>query len=373
MIKTAGGLVLILVITISSYAQSPAGGSTIQGFRIDFEQDYLLEVVGLPQFNTDQNYTQGFGIALFTRPITRVSGWLFPERKMNPYGYNYHYPAEFTFQFGAFTPDELRDSLPVEGDRPYSTIFMLGMNNSLMNTREFKLVQKSLYLGVLGIDGPAKSIQTAVHESWNDGNSKPPYNPMGWHLQISNGGEPTAMYAYNQARLLTKKQLEKEVETGYKSRSFSQFSASYSYGYYIGYLTQANAGIALKFGLLDRSNWASDLFNNLSIVAQAAGEKLEREEKYYSQQKKGELYLYGSFNPVFSLYNASLHGAFRSTAYRLPWEETGFITGQARIGAAWTTRMSSLAAYWAFKLPEMWTHYIRIHSWGGFSLSFYWN
>ncbi|HET6245307.1 MAG TPA: lipid A-modifier LpxR family protein [Bacteroidia bacterium] len=191
---------------------------------------------------------------------------------------------------------------------------------------------------------------------------------MGWNNQISNGGELTFMYLYNQTKLISSKQLDEKINT--KKRT--KYIISYNLGYNIGYLTQATSGITFKFGRLYLSNWATDLFNQLNTVSQIIADENEKEMNLNNSKKQYELYLFVNISPALTLYNGSLHGGISDTKYRLPYWETGFINAQGRVGPAWTTKYHSLAIYYAIKTPEMWNSYKRLHSWGGASLSFYW-
>jgi hypothetical protein len=76
-------------------------------------------------------------------------------------------------------------------------------------------------------------------------------------------------------------------------------------------------------------------------------------------------------HPIVGKCNGSLHGGFKESAYRLDYSETGFLTGHARAGFAWTSRWHVLSIYQALKAPEMWNDYSRIHQWGGISLGFF--
>ncbi|HET6243882.1 MAG: DUF2219 family protein [Bacteroidetes bacterium] len=170
-------IVLFSYTSFSQEVPKEKKSHLIQGFRLDFEQDFLLEYMGFPILNSDRNYTQGAGVTLFLKPSQKITNCLFSNFSQN--GSNFFYPAEFSLQLGAFTPNELRDPKPIIGDRPYSTLVMLGIKNSLMIEAEKKLVQKGLYLGILGIDGPARDLQTKIHKGMNEFNTKSPFNPMG--------------------------------------------------------------------------------------------------------------------------------------------------------------------------------------------------
>jgi hypothetical protein len=366
-------LIFCKLLTLSQDIGNKNRESLIKGVKINFEQDFLLEYLGLSNLNSDRNYTQGAGLSIYTKTISPISNLMFPIQKLDPFEHNLIYPSEISLRLGAFTPDDLRESNPIVGDRPYSTIFLFGVNSSLLQATSHKFTKKGIYIGVLGIDGPAEYLQTKIHMRMNENNTKDPYNPMGWHNQISNGGEFTFLFTSSKATLITKQKLNDEILNGTKHNSKRiNLVVSYNYGYNIGYITDVCAGLSVKYGKIDLSNWASDLFNDLSITAYAWGEQREKERDYYSKEKEAEIYLFASLNPSLLIYNGSLHGGFRKSIYRLPYNETGFINSQARFGLAWTSKHHSLSVYWAFKSPEMWNSFSRIHSWGGFLVSVFW-
>lgn len=344
------------------------------GGQLDFEQDFLLEWMGLQ--NEDRNYTQGLNLSLYFDG--RSNKWLFNPKKNNN-GNQYAYsPTVFLAQLAAFTPDDLQQTEPIVGDRPYSTVFMLGMKNGEMDVTNSIFIQKGVFIGALGIDGPARHLQTKVHKGMNDGNTKPPYNPMGWHNQISNGGEPTVMYSFNRSTLITKKRLQAEMDMDVDRNppSWNKVVVSYDWGYSLGYLTQASAGVNFKYGKLELSNWATGFFNSLEGIANFYGimspaDADSRAYNYYRRKKRPELYFFASIAPSLTLYNGSLHGGFRESAYRLDYDETAFLTGQLRFGLAWTSRWHTLSIYQGLKAPEVWNEYTRMHHWGGVSLGFF--
>jgi len=337
----------------------------ISGFRIDLENDRFSGSI----LNTDRNYTQGAGIALSS---TKIARWL-TEEYTNSRELEHFAPVEFVAQFGAFTPDHIEEIDPIIGDRPYSTIFLLGAKVHKVNVSKQSVISFGLYTGALGIDGPAKNLQTSIHKGMNDGNTHEPYNPQGWHNQISNGGEPTRLFTYNQLHLLTKKGIQKEITNQIKSRRWTKLQIAGYHGFSFGYLTQSHAGVNLRFGKLDLEKFASDLFNAMNIVSQIESDpNVEKIRQYFGKKSILEVYLFVSVTAIHSYYNGSLHGQFRRTAYRLDYLETGFMTAQARVGIGIAHNNFSFASYLAFKAPEMWNYYSRVHSWGGVSLGFYW-
>lgn len=328
------------------------------GVRINFENDRFAP------FNSDRNYTQGVGVSSFNSCISEriVRGKLLQTKAKNKDD-KIALPFESLVQLAAFTPDELRDSLPILGDRPYSTVIWLGGKFSTLNIKTMIYKSVGLNVGMLGIYGPAKFIQTSIHKKSNQGNTIPPYNPAGWHNQISNGGEPTAMFSMMWTKLLAKDELKDEIRTKDKE---GLFQSSLIYGFNIGYLTQLSGGISIRFGKLRLANFAHDPFNVLSGISQF---HFAKEDSPCDGNMKSESFLFASIIGNVSVYNASLHGQVGKSVYRLPYGETGFVNAQARVGAAVNVHRINVALYVAFKTPEIWNSYARMHYWGGASLT----
>ncbi len=271
-------------------------------------------------------------------------------------------PFEISIQLAGFTPNELRDSLPVIGDRPYSTVLFVGGKFSTINWRRFVNTSASVQIGMLGIYGPAKAIQTSIHSKSNQSNTIAPFNPAGWHNQISNGGELTAMFSLLKTKLIASQSLKQKINSGNKKKGW--FQCSYIYGFNIGYLTQASLGISSRLGILHLANFSNDPFNVLSNVSQLTDKKNAESGK---REKICEAYLFTSVVGSATAYNASLHGQIRNTAYRLPYSQTAFFNAQGKIGVGLTLNHFNLGYFVGIKSPEFWTDYTRIHYWAGFT------
>lgn len=354
-------ILFCFIVACQVYGQVEYSSRWKFGIRANIENDRW----SFP-LNQDRNYTQGFSLSYFNLNIAEAicrKGFL--KRKFA--GENkIILPLEVTAQFGAFTPDELRDSLPIIGDRPYSTIFLVGAKFTAIDVVKLTASSGGVYIGALGIDGPAEDLQTYIHQKSNKGNTVPPYDPAGWHNQISNGGEPTIMLSFLKTTLLGRKELQERMRSGEKSKGW--FQSSLLYGFNLFYLTQASLGINMRVGKLHLANFSNDPFNVLAAPSSFVDKIAVRtNEKIY------EAYFFTSLIGSITPYNGSLHGQFRKTAYRLDYRETGFVNAQARIGIGLTLNRVNAAAYLAFKSPEMWNNFSRIHYWGGASLGYSWN
>lgn len=332
-----------------------------------FDQDVLGEFIGL---NEDRNYTQGLGIEFTSLKLRKLFDKKFRLKDSSDNVLNF--PTKVTLQIAGFTPDNLRDSLPIIGDRPYSSVIFLSFKDFRVDQEKFRARFWTFYVGVLGVPNVAKNAQTCIHKKNNQNNTVPPYNPAGWHNQISEGGEPTAMVSYGVKRLLTTHSIKEEAnrgeerhERGLRNQVVSNWQLD------IGYLTQFNYGFDFRFGSINLKKWHEDSQWSLNGTAQFTDTKEDKRKKYYSQTEKNkELYFFAGMRAGLMVYNASLHGQFRDTNYRLPYEDTGFFTNTGRIGVAFNCTHFGLSIYSAYKSSEIMTSYARIHTWGGFALNF---
>lgn len=383
---------LLLASASSIRAQSPEGECLVNGAGFVFEQDVMLEAFGLGNLNSDRNYTQGLGIFLTSSRLTNRLDRFLGLRARDHYTdtldtayiprYIYRLPAAISpISLAGFTPDELRDSLPIIGDRPYSSVAMLSVQDVRVDQENYRSRSWKVSIGVLGVPNVAKNAQTWIHVQSNENNTKRPYNPMGWHNQISHGGEPTAMVSYSTKRLMNKQPLEREARTGSVAKAGGvRGQLVQTLNVDIGYLTQASYGIEARGGKIDLRTWYRAQAWKISSIAQTSRPlKDERDSiinankvDYFLSEPIFEAYLFAGMRSGIMVYNGSLHGQFRNTAYRLPYWDTGFFTNVGRLGFTLAGRHVSLTVYGAWKSSEIMTSYARIHSWGGGNLSFNW-
>ena len=358
-----------IVYSSSIYGQGPENEKGLNGISLIFEQDVLLEFTGL---NSDRNYTQGLGIMASSGNLRKRLDKTFHLR--NHPTYSYQLPAKIGIQIAGFTPDELRDSLPIIGDRPYSSVIFLSLHDSRVDQENFRMRSWSFYIGALGIPDVAKNAQTAIHKGQNNNNTQPPYNPMGWHNQISHGGEPTAMVVYQTKQLINTKPIaiESASNTTPNAKKIRHQLVS-SMTINGGYITQFTYGLDYRFGRINLRNWYQDSQWAMDPVAVAVAQVDDNKVNYFKNRYSGfELFGFVGIKSGLMLYNASLHGQFKNSAYRLPYEDTGFFTNVGRAGITGNFKHIGVSVYGAWKSSEIMTPFARIHSWGGISLNFYW-
>ncbi len=137
----------------------------------------------------------------------------------------------------------------------------------------------------------------------------------------------------------------------------------------LGYTTQFNYGFDFRFGSINLKKWHEDAQWSLSGTDQFLDGR-ENKDKYYSHNENNkELFFFAGMRAGLMVYNASLHGQFRNTNYRLPYEDTGFFTNTGRVGLTYNCTNLGLSIYAAYKSSEILTSYARIHTWGGIALT----
>lgn len=320
--------------------------------------------------DNDQNYTMGFGFgysgpnlnrAHFLRPLNWVERKIRKWSGLTDKDVVFDISPNLSLNGTAFTPDDLRATEVIKEDRPYA--FLLSLS-----TKKFLLIEKSgklpslltteFALGVLGLN-LGKAVQTAIHRGMNDGNTKDPYLPEGWHHQISNGGEFTLLGAITKEFLLTPKQFRDA------RNKHSYFELKGGVQGMVGWYTAANAQLSARVGLLDPKNWTQN-FNLLGSGNKGADS---------GDKNLFELYLYGSIRPSMMFYNELLHGGFKKSdhtfsasqvnTFGIEWN-TGL--GFNLPGANYTTNL-----VWAFnsgRSKEFITSLARPHQWGSIYITF---
>lgn len=138
-----------------------------------------------------------------------------------------------------FTPQDLDAEAPLYDDRPYANLAYLSSSRLTHDPSSRTAYQSSLTVGVLGMP-LVEQLHRTVHVAFGS------REPKGYDHQISDGGEPTARYAVSRYRLLG--------SGTYRDRPYHlRFGLSGS----IGYLTEASADLAFRWGNLDTPWWSS--------------------------------------------------------------------------------------------------------------------
>lgn len=332
----------------------------------------------------DQNYTMGFGVSftlknesdiLLTSIRRRIGALLAPINKerscpdwaiegsnldndLNAY-INYT-KNTYSINGTAFTPDDLQNSDILYNDRPYSFLLYFATQQTFTNQRNTKAISYTLSLGIYGLR-IGEFVQTAIHKTMNDNDTKNPHNPKGWKHQISDGFEPSLLYKVRKDFLIN-------CCKDYRSPKFQH---GFGYEVLLGYYTGIVLDYYGRLGKLDSQNW-------LNINFLSDGNKNEANDKEL-KSKKSEFFISYSLRPNFILYNQSLSGGLFATDYRLkPLIEANPFILEGSIGIGASIKLSRklngplLNLNWnpfVVRTPDMWGSKIkRWHYWGGIRL-----
>jgi hypothetical protein len=135
-----------------------------------------------------------------------------------------------------FTPQNLSAAQPLPDDRPYANLLYAASSQLALDDERNVAYQSSLAIGFLGLPF-AGALHRTVHEIIGS------TEPRGYSHEISDGGEPTFMYAVSRYRLLR--------AGSYRGHPYSlRFGA----GGTLGYLTEANIEITAR---TDAPWWSS--------------------------------------------------------------------------------------------------------------------
>lgn len=260
----------------------------------------------------------------------------------------------------AFTPDRLDIAEPQPDDRPYaSLLYFIGRQQSV-NPAQTHAFTSELSLGVLGLS-IADWFQSWLHEKMQESPGDTPFIPQGWHLQISDGGEPTARYGARWQRLI-----------GCHRLADAQWVGELHAGYY----TNAAAGAAVRIGRI-RSPWYG--FNAtpigerhmLNFASSAAADPCRS-----GSAGDSEVYVWSGAMARAWVYNVLLRGQFRDAPVTVSSGRLRRLVAEYQVGitATFVTRRTrqSLTYAYARRSPEFGGPQRRYHSWGGlyYSLSF---
>lgn len=373
-------IVLLLVLHQLNAQEIEDRSASCWGIAVHYDQDYTLEQLGLKSLNEDRNYTMGLGIVI-TSPGLKNCFFFAPHRLLNQHfnrrllNANEKITYSFMIANGSFTPDSLPASYIIRNDRPYSSLTYLQTVTSAVDPEKFRQYITTFSVGIIGTN-ISREIQTSIHKSMNENDTKDPRTPKGWANQISNGGELTLAYTVEEERLLTKKQVREEKQT-----AFTGLELKHSWKYSLGYYTNINYAFNFRLGRIDPRNWTyrvNVLGSSNEITPENANSSLKvATTPYYEKKKAFELYTFGSLRPLFTLYNTLLNGQFRKSAHTIDFHDMRHLILEFDGGVAisipvqkrnlleFKLRLSGRSP--EFKLPN---RPPRWHYWGGLDLVF---
>lgn len=322
---------------------------------IVLENDVLAQL----GHNQDRNYTGGLGFVASGRFVPamkldaplRVLDWITRvNRQHNKATHLFH---TLTFAGAGFTPDNLNTPEIVRGDRPYGSIVALSVSRTSV---EAKLRRSSwtsqVAAGMLGLD-LVGNVQTDIHRANRRRSGKDtPYDPLGWHNQISDGGEFSAMYRVAYQRLLA------GAGSGRDSRKHFQMTGGAEGS--VGYYTNAAVGATTRVGWFNSDFWEF-VSNTSSYVAQ---------KETGGKEPPVDAFLFAAVRPKLVLYNALLQGQRHDSVYTVD-PKRGIVEWD--LGIAVAVKPLHLQFMWnafAGRTSEFVTTTPRNHTWGSYTLSF---
>jgi hypothetical protein len=205
----------------------------------------LIDNDALTFGDSDEDYTAGVAFTLTgerarnhwlspSRLLDRADGWtrFAPQRRGAA-------PESEALELGLlmFTPQNLSARQPLPDDRPYANLLYVSSSKLALDEPRGLAFQSSLAIGFLGLPF-AEQLHRGIHELIGSA------EPRGYDHQISDGGEPTFMYAASRYRLLASGQF----------RGGRPYSVRLGAGGSFGYITEGNVEISVR---TDAQWWAS--------------------------------------------------------------------------------------------------------------------
>jgi len=253
----------------------------------------------------DDNYSAGLEIRINGRVI-RSSGlsrplegldWLTRVNRLHARGTRRYHSAQLIGL--AYTPDVLDSREPQRDDRPFASLAALSVRRtSVAAGGRDEVWSSELVVGMLGLD-VARRVQTLLHRTrrWMTGNPTP-VDPLGWNNQISDGGEPTALYRVGyQQRLLG--------DPSGPARKHWQVVGALDGS--VGYQTHASAALSARLGLFTSDFW--------EFSSGLRSDGVGRQQPVTSGVPRWELFAFGTARPKVVAYNALLQGQFRNSVH----------------------------------------------------------
>lgn len=347
-------LLASLVIATPGLAQEPAAPVTSFAF---FAENDVFPHVGV---NEDRNYTGGFGFQFSgsfvpdwhldapLRLFDRVSGMSRVHTATRP---RFH---SFLLFGTGFTPDTLNTTAVLPDDRPYGSIVGVSIRRMSVDPKEFASAWTSEFaVGALGWH-VARNLQTSLHRTLRGPDELEPYDPLGWHNQISDGGEPTALYRVTHERFLAGDPTGPDVRKHWQTTWGGQAS--------VGYYTNATLLGNARVGAFNSEFWEF-VPNAMGVAAQVAQPV---------DLPTWDAFLFAGVRGRAIVYNALLQGQFEDSIHTV---EPKRLQAEWDLGLAgsfpffWRTRMQLIYNVFAGRSPEFVGPSPREHTWGSFVIA----
>jgi len=298
----------------------------------------------------DRNYTGGI---LFSQSGERVvdrffslDGFLGKVDSLFGVKINSGASLSHSMQTGllVFTPEEVSATEPIFDDHPYSNLIFLSNSRQWLSVEHASVIRSSLMIGLLGTN-TARVFQQGLH------NVIDVEEANGWRNQISDGGEPTFRYTLSRSSILTS-----SYDDG-----FSSFDIATSLEGNIGYMTDINAGISMRFGKINSLGWhslpeSSDHFT----TSYAPGR---------TQGNSPEIFAIARANARLRAYNVLLQGQFRHSEVTFSNSQMNPVIGEVWLGAGAAFSNGWQASFVIRARTKEFDAQQGNHVWGGLTLS----
>jgi hypothetical protein len=272
------------------------------GFTADkiepYARDWQLRVDNdaIAPGSRDRNYTGGITFSQSGRRAAEraysLDGWLGYIDSLFNFGTDTKLKYGHNMQAGllTFTPEQVSIKEPIFDDHPYSNLIFLANSRQRLSDDNNSVTRSMLLVGLFGTNS-ANTIQAGLHKLVEAEEAK------GWHNQISDGGEPTLRYSLSRTDL---------VKTHYDN-NFTSYDISTTLEANVGYTTDINAGISLRFGRIHPLGWFS--------LPEPSDHFTGAYAPLLNQQGNGdtELFFLVGANLRLRAYNVLLQGQFRSS------------------------------------------------------------
>jgi hypothetical protein len=285
----------------------------------------------------DRDYTAGVSAALsgpaaqrFAVPGYRALEWL--DRQSG--AARLHRSSRALFQQDGvqlglliFTPDDIANPAVMPADRPYANVLFLEYSHYGLDSERRVMHESTFAVGVIG-SRLAPRLHKALHEIAGDN------EPRGYGYQISHGGEPTARYGFARHALV--------AAGGGRGR---RHDVHYTLGASAGYLTEAVAGLGLRWGALDSPWWTGMNAGSYGIAGAAS--------RFDGHGASDTFYLWAELTLRTRFYNALLQGQLRSSALTVDGADLERFVLEAGFGV--TKDIGALRLTYALRLqtPEI--------------------
>jgi hypothetical protein len=266
----------------------------------------------------DDRYTGGLAVSLSGRraaeylfsldPVLGALNDLTGYSRLGGVGARTRHSIEFGGT--AFTPEDVEATEPLPDQQPYASLLFMNNTRKTISKERDVAYLSTLSVGVLGLDAVGE-VQKALHDLTGSDEVK------GWDNQISDGGEPTFFYSLVRQDLLAH---DRSGRFDYDVRSLLGGSA--------GAITQAGAGLDVRFGRISSSPWR---FNANYVEFVNLGMPVAEQEEP-GREQVNDLYGWASVQGRVRGYNALLEGQFRDSPVTFDRGELRTLVGSAAVG-----------------------------------------